>query len=160
MIFGIGVDVLEAERVARSRARFGERFVDRLLLPAERLQYGLTQRPDRFLAMRFAAKEAIVKAMGTGFAHGMWIRDCGVVQNAWGRPEVVWSARGERLRRRLGIGAGHVTLTDEAGLVVAVAVLMRAPRRRAAARPAAKAKAKAKAKRKAASPTRRRRSGP
>ena len=73
--------------------------------------------------MRFAAKEAIVKAMGTGFAHGMWIRDVGVVQNAWGRPEVVYSARGEKMRRKLGIGNGHVTLTDEAGLIVAVAVL-------------------------------------
>jgi holo-[acyl-carrier protein] synthase len=61
--------------------------------------------------------------MGTGFAHGMWIRDVGVVQNAWGRPEVVYSARGEKMRRKLGIGAGHVTLTDEAGLIVAVAVL-------------------------------------
>ena len=73
--------------------------------------------------MRFAAKEAIVKAMGTGFAHGMWIRDVGVVQNAWGRPEVVYSPRGEKVRRKLGIGDGHVTLTDEAGLIVAVAVL-------------------------------------
>jgi holo-[acyl-carrier protein] synthase len=54
-----------------------------------------------------------------------------VVQNAWGRPEVVFSARADRLRRRLGIGAGHVTLTDEAGLVVAFAVLMKAPQRRA-----------------------------
>ncbi len=138
MIFGIGIDILEAERVAKSRARFGERFAERLLLPAEQAQYVRTMRPDRFLAMRFAAKEAIVKAMGTGFAHGMWIRDCGVVQDARGKPEVVWSARGERLRRRLGIGEGHVTLTDEAGLVVAVAVLMRATRKRkpkAAARP-------------------------
>jgi holo-[acyl-carrier protein] synthase len=64
--------------------------------------------------------------MGTGFAHGMWIRDVGVVQNSWGRPEVVFSARGEALRRRMGIGEAHVTLTDEAGLVVAVAVLLRA----------------------------------
>jgi holo-[acyl-carrier protein] synthase len=131
MIFGIGIDVLEAERVAKSRARFGERFAERLLLPAEWVQYKLTARPDRFLAMRFAAKEAIVKAMGTGFAHGMWIRDCGVVQNAWGKPEVVWSARGERLRRRLGIGPGHVTLSDDRGLVVAVAILMQAARSRA-----------------------------
>ena len=76
--------------------------------------------------MRFAAKEAIVKAMGTGFAHGVWIRDIGVVQNAWGRPEVVYSPRGEGVRRQLGIGEGHVTLTDEAGLIVAVAVLMKA----------------------------------
>jgi holo-[acyl-carrier protein] synthase len=79
--------------------------------------------------MRFAAKEAIVKAMGTGFAHGIWIRDVGVVQNAWGKPEVIYSQRGERVRRRLGVGEGHVTLTDEAGLVVAVAILLRATRR-------------------------------
>jgi holo-[acyl-carrier protein] synthase len=127
MIYGIGVDVLKHERIERSYRRFGERFVERLLLPAERAQFGLTRRPERFLAMRFAAKEAVVKAMGTGFAHGMWIRDVGVVQDKWGKPEIVWSDRGERLRRQLGIGAGHVTLTDEAGLVVAVAILMAAP---------------------------------
>jgi holo-[acyl-carrier protein] synthase len=126
VIFGIGVDVLEARRVNAVYARFGGRFVDRLLLPAEREQLARTRRPERFLAMRFAAKEAIVKAMGTGFAHGVWIRDIGVVQNEWGRPEVVYSARGEGVRRGLGIGDGHVTLTDEAGLIVAVAVLMKA----------------------------------
>ncbi len=127
MIYGIGVDVLEARRIKRTLERFGERFIDHLLLPAEAAQLQLTQRRERFLAMRFAAKEAIVKAMGTGFAHGVWIRDVGVVQNAWGKPEVVFSARGERVRQGLGIGEGHVTLTDEGGLVVAVAVLMRAP---------------------------------
>jgi holo-[acyl-carrier protein] synthase len=125
MIFGIGIDVLEARRMHASYARFGNHLLDRLLLPQERRQFELTRRPERFLAMRFAAKEAIVKAMGTGFAHGVWIRDVGVVQNAWGKPEVIYSARGERLRRRLGVGEGHVTLTDEAGLIVAVAVLLR-----------------------------------
>jgi len=130
MIFGIGIDVLEAQRMRDSYARFGARLIERLLLPQERKQFELTRRPDRFLAMRFAAKEAIVKAMGTGFAHGVWIRDVGVVHNAWGKPEVIYSARGERMRARLGVGEGHVTLTDEAGLIVAVAVLLRAPRRR------------------------------
>jgi holo-[acyl-carrier protein] synthase len=126
MIFGIGVDVLAAKRVDDVYGRYGERFVERLLMPAERAQLARTRRPQRFLAMRFAAKEAIVKAMGTGFAHGVWIRDVGVVQNSWGRPEVVYSKRGEGVRRALGIGEGHVTLTDEAGLIVAVAVLLRA----------------------------------
>jgi len=126
MIFGVGIDVLQADRVRGVYQRFGEHFVDRLLLPQERAQLQLTRRPERFLAMRFAAKEAVVKAMGTGFAHGMWIRDVGIVQNAWGKPEVIYSERGDSLRRRMGIGDGHITLTDEAGLVVAVAILMRA----------------------------------
>ena len=126
MIFGIGVDVLEAKRIDRTLAKFGERFIQHLLLPGERAQLEKTRRPARFLAMRFAAKEAIVKAMGTGFAHGVWIRDVGVVQNSWGKPEVVYSDRGQRVRKGLGIGEGHVTLTDEAGLIVAVAVLLKA----------------------------------
>ena len=134
MIFGIGVDVLEAARIKKVFDKFGDHFVDRLLLPKEREQLAKTKRKERFLAMRFAAKEAIVKAMGTGFAHGMWIRDVGVVQNAWGRPEVVYSERGEKMRRKLGIGNGYITLTDEAGLIVAVAVLETAEPARTARR--------------------------
>jgi holo-[acyl-carrier protein] synthase len=144
MIFGIGVDVLEAARIKRVFDKFGDHFVQRLLMPAERAQLAKTRRTERFLAMRFAAKEAIVKAMGTGFAHGIWIRDVGVVQNAWGKPEVAYSARGEKVRQKLGIGRGHVTLTDEAGLIVAVAVLETAPRKKARAIPRPKAKGKAK----------------
>ena len=125
MIFGIGTDVVSIERIQRLYDKYGDRFVEHLLLPAEVQAFRGQARPVRFLAMRFAAKEAIVKAMGTGFAHGMWIRDCGVVANTWGRPEIVWSDRGRERCEQLGIGAGHVTLTDEAGLTVAVAVLMR-----------------------------------
>ena len=125
MIFGIGVDVLQVERIEKVFNKHGQRFLDHLLMPQERAQLERTARPIRFLAMRFAAKEAIVKAMGTGFSHGVWIRDVGIEQNSWGRPQVVYSERGARVRDGLGIGEGHVTLTDEAGLVVAVAILMR-----------------------------------
>ena len=76
--------------------------------------------------MRFAAKEAVVKAMGTGFAHGMWVRDVGMMPNDWGQPQIIYSERGQIACERLGIGGGHLSLTDEAGLIVAVAVLMRA----------------------------------
>jgi len=123
MIYGVGADVVQIDRVASSLERFGERFVHRLLMPAELQQFALSKRQVRFLAMRFAAKEAIVKAMGTGFAHGVWIRDTGVVQNAWGKPEIVYSERGRALCRKLGIGDGHISLTDDAGLVMAFAVL-------------------------------------
>jgi holo-[acyl-carrier protein] synthase len=130
MIFGIGSDLVELARIAAAYRRFGRHFVERLLMPEEQTRFvtvGRTEtRATRFLAQRFAAKEAIVKALGTGFAHGVWIRDCGVVQNAWGRPEVVWSPRGAAVAARLGAGAGHVTLTDEGGFVMAVAVLERA----------------------------------
>jgi holo-[acyl-carrier protein] synthase len=125
MIFGIGTDVVRLDRIEAAYARHGERFVQRLLMPEEEAAFRGYKRPVRFLAMRFAAKEAVVKALGTGFAHGVWIRDVGIVPNAWGRPEVIWSARGRKVRDELGAGEGHVTLTDEAGLVVAVAVLMR-----------------------------------
>jgi holo-[acyl-carrier protein] synthase len=64
--------------------------------------------------------------MGTGFAHGVWLRDVGITSNDWGRPLVTWSERGQRVCDRLGIGAGHVSLTDDGGLVIAFAVVERA----------------------------------
>jgi len=125
VIFGIGTDILRLDRVTATYQRFGQHFVDRLLLPEEASLFAHSKNPVRFLTMRFAAKEAIVKAMGTGFANGMWIRDSGVLPNRLGRPEIIFSARGEQMCKELGIAGGHLTLTDEAGLVVAVAVLER-----------------------------------
>lgn len=125
MIHGIGTDLVRLERIQGVLARRGERFALHLLMPQELQAYHRDSRAARFLAMRFAAKEAIVKAMGTGFAHGMWLRDCGIAANELGRPEIIWSARGRQVCQRLGIGEGHVTLTDEAELVVAMAVLLR-----------------------------------
>jgi len=126
MVFGVGTDIVQSSRVEKIWQRFGEHFADRLLLSEERELFDVSKRPVRFLSMRFAIKEAVVKAMGTGFAHGMWIRDVGMVPNAWGQPQIIYSARGRGMCERLGIGDGHVSVTDEAGLVVAIAVLMRA----------------------------------
>jgi len=79
MVFGVGTDIVQSSRVEKIWQRFGERFADRLLLSEERALFDVSKRPVRFLSMRFAIKEAVVKAMGTGFAHGMWIRDVGMV---------------------------------------------------------------------------------
>lgn len=125
MIFGIGTDLVQIERFEKIYERHGQRFVDHLLMPAEHEGFARAgRRGARFLAMRFAAKEAIVKAMGTGFAEGMWLRDCGIAPDALGKPSIIWSDRGNEIRHKLGIGAGHITLSDEAGMIVAVAVLM------------------------------------
>ena len=123
MIFGVGTDIVELSRIQETYNRFGDRFIDRLLMDEEREQFESNKWPVRFLAMRFAAKEATVKAMGTGFRHGMWIRDVGIINNDWGRPLVIYSKRGQGVCDSLGIGASHVSLTDDAGLIVAFAVV-------------------------------------
>jgi len=123
MIFGVGTDVVEMSRIQATYERFGEHFVNRILMAEELELYRRSKQPVRFLAMRFAGKEATVKAMGTGFAHGVWLRDVGITNNKWGRPLVILSERGQRVCERLGIGNAHVSLTDDAGLVIAFAVV-------------------------------------
>lgn len=123
MIYGIGTDIIRIDRVAEVYRRFEARFPQRLLMQTELRDFQRTNNPERFLAMRFAAKEALVKAMGTGFRHGMWIRDVGVRHNRWGRPEPLFSERGQQRCAELGIGRAYLTLSDEAGLVTAMAVM-------------------------------------
>ena len=123
MIFGIGTDIVELSRIQASWDRFGEGFARRILMPEEMTLFRRSKNPVRFLAMRFAGKEAAVKAMGTGFAHGVWVRDVGITNNNWGRPLIIWSSRGAKVCEQLGIGSGHVSLTDDAGLVMAFAVV-------------------------------------
>ena len=123
MIFGVGTDIVEVSRIQATYDRFGEHFVRRILMQEEIELFRRSKQPVRFLAMRFAGKEATVKAMGTGFAHGVWLRDVGILNNSWGRPTVTWSERGRRVCERLGVVSGHVSLTDDAGLVVSFAVV-------------------------------------
>lgn len=123
MIFGIGTDIVEMSRMEATWKRFGEHFAQRILMEEEMVLFRKTKQPARFLAMRFAGKEAAVKAMGTGFAHGVWLRDVGITSNEWGRPLIIWSERGRAVCDKLGISSGHVSLTDDAGLVMAFAVV-------------------------------------
>ena len=128
MIVGTGTDLVELSRIQATYERFGEHFVRRILMDEELELFRRSKQPVRFLAMRFAGKEATVKAMGTGFAHGVWLRDVGILNNDWGRPIVIWSERGRRVCDRLGVGDGHVSLTDDAGLVLAFAIVEKAAR--------------------------------
>jgi holo-[acyl-carrier protein] synthase len=124
VIFGIGTDILQAERVERTWQRFGDHFVRRLLLDEELALFGKARRQARFLAMRFAAKEALVKALGTGFRQGVWVRDVGHTQLPSGKPVPLFSAAVRQRLDAAGAGEGHISLTDEAGLVAAFAVIL------------------------------------
>ncbi len=126
MIHGIGTDLVKLDRFEQMYMRHGQRLLKHLLMPEEMDLFANTKRPARFLAMHWAAKEAVVKALGTGFSQGIWIRDTGYAPNQSGRPEVIWSSQGRAVCKRLGVGAAHLTLSDDHGLMVAVAVLMRA----------------------------------
>ena len=126
MIFGIGTDLCKITRIERIYAKYGDHFVDRLLMPREHEDFTKTRNPTRFLAMRFAAKEAIVKAMGTGFHQGIWIRDVGIYQETSGKPSVLLSEKARKKCQALGAGKAFVSLTDEDGFVVAFALLLRA----------------------------------
>lgn len=122
MIHGVGTDVVQVSRMEAVWQRHGEKFARRTLMLEEMAWFARTRNPVRFLAMHFAAKEAVVKALGTGFRHGMWVRDTGFVPDQRGKPCVIFSERGKAVCRRFGVGNAHVSLTDEAGLVVAMAV--------------------------------------
>ncbi|MGH8397569.1 MAG: holo-ACP synthase [Gammaproteobacteria bacterium] len=125
MIFGIGTDLVEVRRIQQAWQRFGEHFARRILMPEELEGFQHSKNAVRFLATRFAAKEAIVKALGTGFRHGMWLRDTGSVPDIRGKPCVIFSVRGQALCERLGAGEAFVSLSDEAGMVLAFAVILR-----------------------------------
>ena len=97
MILGIGIDIIEVARVASSYERFGERFVNRILLPDEIAYCRSHKNPAPFLAARFAAKEAISKAFGTGIGAQLGWQDMEIRRKPSGEPFVVLHGKGEEL---------------------------------------------------------------
>ena len=95
MIIGIGTDITELARIKASYDRFGERFLQKILTPDE-LKL-VPESPIAYISGRFAAKEAAVKALGTGFTRGIGVRDIEVRRNAKGRPSVVLSGRAKEV---------------------------------------------------------------
>ncbi len=125
-IYGIGTDVVELARMRRLWERWGERAVRHILCAGEAERLGSARDPARFLAMHFAAKEAVAKALGTGFCPRMTLHDIEVVPDPLGRPEIFFSAAGAAFVAERGGGETHVSLTDDAGITFAVCVMLRA----------------------------------
>lgn len=122
MIVGLGLDVVELERVEATLKRFGERFTRRILTPAEQ-EAMPGGRAVPYLAARFAAKEAASKALGTGIASGVGFHDMEILRLPSGQPELRLSGGAALRLRALGGARAHVSLTHGRDTAAAVVVL-------------------------------------
>ncbi len=123
MILGVGIDLIEVTRIEASHARFGERVLKRILLPDE-IAYCLSHRaPGPFLAARFAAKEAISKAFGTGIGAQLGWLDMEIRRKETGEPFVVLHGAGEKLFHVRGARALRISLSHTQVHATAIAIL-------------------------------------
>lgn len=123
MIVGIGVDLTRVDRIRHLLDRFGERFLRRVYTEGERAAAGAGPERARRLAARFAAKEAALKALGTGLSGGIRWRDVEVVRQPGRPPALRLHGRAAEAARRRGAERFHVTLTHDGPFAVAVVVL-------------------------------------
>lgn len=125
MIFGIGTDIVHVPRMEENLSRHGERFAQRILSAEELVEFAQAAMPAKFLAKRFAAKEAAAKALGTGFRDGLALRHIGVRHGPLGEPLLDFRQYAAHLAESLGIRASHVSLSDETEYAAAFVVLER-----------------------------------
>jgi holo-[acyl-carrier protein] synthase len=123
MILGTGIDIIEVARISASFEKFGEKFVGRILLPDE-IAYCLAHKnPATFLAVRFAAKEAIAKAFGTGIGAALGWRDMEICRRKSGEPFVVLHGQGRELFDLRGAKQLLVSLSHTEHYAAATAIL-------------------------------------
>jgi holo-[acyl-carrier protein] synthase len=122
-VIGIGVDLVECARIQHSLDRFGDRFLHRVFTEGE-VAYSMSMKfPARHLAARFAAKEAVSKAFGTGVGKAMGWRDIDVRKKPSGEPFLVFSGGAEELAKRRGLTSALITLSHTEQHAVAMIVL-------------------------------------
>ena len=123
MILGVGIDIIEVARIQASHEKFGERFLNRILHPNE-IAYCLSHKfPAPFLAARFAAKEAISKAFGTGIGAQLGWQDMEVAKRESGEPYVILHGDGQKLLQERGGRIVLISLSHTQQHATAVAIL-------------------------------------
>ncbi len=123
MIVGIGTDLAEVDRIGQSIARYGSRFLNRIFTERERAYAGGRANSTERFAARFAAKEAGMKAIGTGWNRGVTWKDFEVVNERSGRPTLHLSGAAEKIASQLGVRRSSISLTHTAQMAFAVVVL-------------------------------------
>jgi len=123
MILGTGIDIIEVARIASSYEKFGDRFLNRILLSAETGYCLLHRNPAPFLAARFAAKEAISKAFGTGIGAELGWQDMEIRRHESGEPFVVLHGKGAELFEARNAKRLHVSLSHTENYAAATAIL-------------------------------------
>lgn len=121
MIFGIGTDLLDIRRIEKALART-PRFAERILTLAELQQFQQSRRQANFLAKRFAAKEAAVKALGTGIGRGISWQHFEVSYDELGRPLMTLNSNAQIRAEQSGITRLHLSYTDEGDHIVAFVI--------------------------------------
>ncbi len=121
-IIGTGIDIVEIDRIRGMAQRHGERFVGRVYTDDERRRLALLADPAPYLAGRWAVKEAVMKALGTGLTGGITWKDINVVRDPSGAPRVVLSGVARARARELGMGRMLVSITHGRDLAVAHAM--------------------------------------
>jgi holo-[acyl-carrier protein] synthase len=122
-VIGIGVDLVECARIQHSLDRFGDRFLHRVFTDGE-IEYSMSMKfPARHLAARFAAKEAVSKAFGTGIGKAMGWRDLDVRKKPSGEPYLVFAGEAEQLAQTRGVTSALITLSHTDNHAMAVVVL-------------------------------------
>lgn len=123
MIYGIGTDIVHITRMQQSLEKYGDKFARRILTTSEFNEFKQSNDQTAFLAKRFAAKEATVKAMGTGFRNGLSLQHIGITHDAAGKPILDFIELARRFVEDKKIKATHISLSDERDYAVAFAVL-------------------------------------
>ena len=123
MVYGIGVDIIKIERFEGSLARWGDRLCERVFTPLELSICQRKARPGRHLALRFAAKEAFLKALGMGMFQGIGWKEIEITNDPSGRPRMVLRDEAEKICQGKGIKTIFVSISHEAEYGVAQVLL-------------------------------------
>ena len=121
MIFGVGTDIMQISRMRTALSRTPA-LMQRILTPTEQKTCNDSSDPALFMAKRFAAKEAVVKALGTGIGRGVSWQNVEITHNSAGQPQVVLSGGAQKLSVDQGVVNVHLSYSDEKDYIVAFAV--------------------------------------